>query len=151
MTVPEIVLVGELNPYGTDPRYAFYDLPVRASGYLLRTKVMRVRRTTYHRFKKYNLCAGVWSAPTARTASSKIIIEHMAGDGALFILLGKKVAEAFGGIEFFERKGHILCLPHPSGLNRMWMEPGAFDRAQRVLQEAAPHISWGESAQGGLQ
>lgn len=35
MTVPEIVLVGELNPYGADPRYALYDLPVRASGYFM--------------------------------------------------------------------------------------------------------------------
>ena len=49
-----------------------------------------------------------------------------------------KVCSGFG-IPFrpFEVFGkNRIVLPHPSGLNRMWGEPGAFDRARAVLREA---------------
>jgi hypothetical protein len=37
----------------------------------------------------------------------------------------------------------VACLPHPSGLCRLWNEPGAVTRARRLLAEVAPWVHWG--------
>lgn len=150
-TRSRIVLVGELNPYGSDLRYALFDEPRNSAGSRLRRMVLGLSRRTYFGpgFTRVNLCSGKWSAPTSRDAAADLLTEH--GDEAVFVLLGRKVAAAFlyGGHSAFTRhedcRGReTVLLPHPSGLCRTWSEPGAFERARSVLRESAPWIPWGE-------
>lgn len=169
--IPGIVVVGELNPYGVDPRYALYDEPKQASGYRLRTLVMGLRRTTYFRLKKVNLCTGIWSAKAAREAAHALLVEHANQTDDTLILLGRKVVGAFfcgpdgldprdtpqpftrsfcrysvvGGSTTERERENLVILPHPSGLNRSWGEPGAFERARALLREACPGVPWGEA------
>lgn len=41
----------------------------------------------------------------------------------------------------------FVVLPHPSGLNRAWNEPGAFAKAQDVMRRVAPELPWGSADQ----
>lgn len=146
----EIVLVGELNPYGIDPRYALFDLPVRASGHRLRTRILQVGRRTYFKFKKHNLCTGKWSKHDARAEASRLYLDEYGEVESTFVLLGRKVAEAFflqdqESFSWLPEKRMVL-LPHPSGLCREWGKPGAYSRAREVLRAALPDVAWGEVA-----
>lgn len=88
------------------------------------------------RFERVNLCDGKWSMPKARERARKLWWERGAG---VIVLLGSKVCAAFG--EPFEPftipsgMTRLVILPHPSGLCRLWQEPGAYDRARAVLRE----------------
>lgn len=137
------LLVGEANPYGGDPAYALYPLPERASGDRLCRLVMGLERRDYlERFDRVNLCPERWSAPLSRFNAQRI----MAGDHTKVVLLGAKVAGAFGfdfkTCAFGHRKADApgaktyVVLPHPSGLCRAWNEPGAFERARATLAQA---------------
>jgi hypothetical protein len=143
------LLVGEANPYGADPYYALYPLPERASGHRLCTLIMGLGHGEYLRsFERVNLCPQRWSAPVARARATEI----MNGDHEKVVLLGKKVAEAFGfkdrapftvdsETKFASSSGEwrariYVLLPHPSGLCRAWNAPGAFLRARTALQDA---------------
>lgn len=144
-----VVLVGELNPYGIDPKYALFDLPQRASGHRLRTLVLGVERRTYMSFKRHNLCTGSYSKREAEQEAGRLYLEVYDSrkvSDAVFVLLGRKVATAFGcgSMNPFTREGRWVLLPHPSGLCREWNVPGAYARAQDVLREAAPDVPWGE-------
>lgn len=133
------LLVGELNPYGADPKYALYPLPEGASGDRLCRLVMGLQRAEYlRRFDRVNLCVGKWSMKAARSEAQRIYDDPP----RRIVLLGRKVAAAFGfgaaAPPFSSmRAGEaaIVLLPHPSGLCREWNEPGAFDRARAVLRE----------------
>lgn len=138
-----LVFVGELNPYGTDPRFALYHLPRRASGNRLREH-LGLFDSTYEHLEKVNLCTGRWSMKAARAATSKIMVKY-----DRIVLLGAKAREAFKGPEPFilynpGGANSFLTLPHPSGLNRLWDVPGARERARSVMQLFAPEIPWGE-------
>jgi hypothetical protein len=141
------LLVGEANPYGADPRYALYPYPERASGDRLCRLVMGLEPREYlRRFDRVNLCPQRWSAPKARENAGEI----MAGEHQKIVLLGSKVAGAFG-LEYkpftvtFPKNPEfkdmalarsLTILPHPSGLCRIWNEPGAFDKARAALTAA---------------
>lgn len=141
---PVIVLVGELNPYGPDERYAFYDEPVHSAGGRLRRKVLELPRRIYFGdgFRRHNLCHVKWGAVAARERAR--VLRETYPD-ALLVLFGRKVAAAFGhgDLEPFTAANKVVVLPHPSGLCRVWDEPGAFERARTVLRGVAPHIPWG--------
>lgn len=133
------LLVGEVNPYGSSPQYALYPEPRGATGDRLCRLIMEISEEDYlSRFDRVNLCVGKWSLPVARESAKEIVF------GAKFlqiVLLGRKVCAAFGvtSAPFTRAIGgstNIVVLPHPSGLNRVWNEPGAFERAQRTLREA---------------
>jgi hypothetical protein len=108
---------------------------------------------TYLRLRRVNLCDGRWSAPAARKRAEEL----SKSAGGVLVLLGSKVAGAFllNRHEPFTvldrenpiwRTRHVVVqLPHPSGLCRLWHEPGAFGRARAVLREAAPDVPWGEA------
>lgn len=139
-----VVLVGELNPYQDKADFDLYDLPDRASGHRLRTLVLGVSRENYfRRFVRRNLCVEKWSAPAARKRASELAQEFPT---RVFVLLGKKVQDAFGlyVAASFEAIVHperaVVCLPHPSGLCRAWREPGSFDRARKTIIQCAPHL-----------
>lgn len=131
-------LVGEMNPYGADPRFALYPLPERASGHRMQHRVLGIGVTDYVHLRRYNLCVGRWSIRDARKRADEILTET-APEGVV-VALGAKVASAFGVVRStpFMRLGRLVLLPHPSGLCRVWNEAGAVARARAVLREACP-------------
>lgn len=101
------LIVGELNPYGSDPRYALYHLPRHASGNRLR-EIMGLTDVEYSRgLDKVNLCVGRWSLTAARAACELLFKEQR----PCFVLLGKKVC----------------------GLNLLWNPPDAKEKARDLL------------------
>jgi len=139
------LLVGEDNPYGSDPRYALYPKPEYSAGGRLCELIMKMSVKQYiGTFDRVNLCSGKWSMPEAR-AKAKELWETRGLDQN-YVLLGSKVCKAFDmtftPFEILWRDGAsvgggaIVTLPHPSGRNRMWNEPGSLERAHRTLQEA---------------
>lgn len=150
------VLVGELNPYGADHFFALYCEPPTSSGGRLQRRVMALPKRQYLSFPRYNLCAGTWSLRAARVEAQRLRVES---HGHQFVLLGTKVCRAFdvAYVPFTvdvappdtDAEGRALpelpyvVLPHPSGLCRAWNEPGAFERARAVLQEAFPRVPFG--------
>lgn len=135
------LLVGESNPYGRDPYFALYPAPDGCSGHRLCCLILGMRRTEYLRvFERKNLCDGKWTMREARVAAAELRTWK-----APLILLGAKVARAFE-FDSFEPftvadGGKTLVLPHPSGLCRMWNEPGAFQRARLLVAEVCPEIA----------
>lgn len=144
----EPVLVGEMNPYGGDPFFALYCEPPNSAGGRLQRRVLGLPRWNYLEIKRRNLCTGKWSRPKARGAAAALT-QLFPYPGHKIVLLGSKVCDAFhvayqpfstaerGDIEYY------VILPHPSGLNRLWNEPGAFERAQALMKIEFPHIFFG--------
>ncbi len=129
----KINLVGESNPYGFDPYYALYPAPDGCSGHRLCCLILGMQRRAYiDLFYRVNLCVGKWSAKAARERAEALLTCP-----GRWVLLGAKVSAAFK-VPFvpFEisEGGTILVLPHPSGLCRLWNEPGAIDRARAAMQ-----------------
>lgn len=140
------LLVGEANPYGSDPHYALYPYPRGCAGHRLCEKVMGLTDREYlTRFERVNLCPSRWSAREARERAAALLDEY---PRAPVVLLGARVTAAFhhpfhpftawrmGDDAVLGRGRTFACLPHPSGLSRAWNAPGAFDRARAVLREA---------------
>ena len=170
-TQRRIVLVGESNPYGEDPRYALYDEPKNFAGGRLRRLIFGLRRTHYFgHTDRYNLCTGPWSVLRARERANEILRAHASEvrDDTI-VLLGRKVVGAFfggpeslaesdwprpftydhlryaplGGCATKRERENLVILPHPSGRNREWNTPGAFERARGLLKLGEPDIPWG--------
>lgn len=132
-------LIGELNPFGGDPDMALYPLPENSSGGRL-ARTLGLSRTDYLRaFERRNLCTEKWRLSLARCAAGQFLAE---ANGAPIVLLGAKVCAAFA-VPFAPFTGYVderapahplvVVLPHPSGLNRMWNQPGAQDRARALV------------------
>lgn len=149
------LLVGESNPYQSDPRlaqrYALYPEPERCAGWNLCYRVMQLEEDEYlRRFDRVNLCDGKWGMKEARAKAARLEYERHAEDHPIIVLCGSKVCAAFetSFMPFcFERRTpnsslgqgpiyNYVILPHPSGLSRAWNEPGAHERARAVLREA---------------
>jgi hypothetical protein len=141
------LLVGEANPYGADPYYALYCEPANSAGGRLQRLILRISEREYIKhFDRVNLCPQKWNMKVARENAERISVER--GDEAPIILFGAKVASAFGFAKHepftFQRRAHpvwhvenvIVQLPHPSGLCRVWHEPGAFERARNTIINA---------------
>jgi len=145
-----VLLVGESNPYSTDPRHALYPLPLNAAGGRL-ARVLGLSPREYLRAfpDRRNLLTGSakWSAPTARRGADNVL--RAAPVGAVLVLLGAKVTAAFG-VEyrpalFLPRMAHVgtnvprrrvvLVLPHPSGRCREWNDPQTAERVRSALRE----------------
>lgn len=144
------ILVGETNPYGSDPRYALYPAPAGSAGHRLCHFCMGLRVTTYiGSFERANLCTGKWKMKDARIAAAAI--RERSTGGRVIVLLGARVCAAFG-VEFrpFDlchdvalchdggaaRGPTFVVLPHPSGRSRLWNRPGASLLARAVLASA---------------
>lgn len=132
------VLVGELNPYGSDPEMALYPLPRNASGNRLRL-ILDLTDLEYLDYRRVNLCTGKWGIRAARAAAAEVL-EHE--DVCFAVLLGAKVCSAFGvpyepfTVRPSGRGYPLVVLPHPSGLNRAWNEPGAVEQARLAINKA---------------
>ena len=137
MTRP--LLVGEDNPYGTDPRFALFPLPKNSAGWRLCHVVLGMTPREYlGSFDRANLCSEKWSWPEARSNARILSAKYDA-----IVLLGKKVAKAFSFEKIPEPfylidvdRPYYVFLPHPSGRCRTWNEPGAIDRARGVMRAA---------------
>lgn len=133
------MLVGETNPYGADPEYALSPWPRRASGNRLREILGLLDLDYIAKYERVNLCTGKWSMPAARAKAAQIVIE---GNPRYLVLLGAKVCKAFcvpyepftmcpSGLGY-----PLVVLPHPSGLNRIWNDLDAIERAREAIREA---------------
>jgi hypothetical protein len=134
------MLVGESNPYGADPAFALYPAPDGCSGHRLCGLVLGMSRRDYlDAFERRNLCVGKWRMRVARASAQALRTWP-----APLILLGAKVARAFEFDPFepwtLGDGGKTVILPHPSGLCRLWNEPGAFTRAQLLVVAACPEL-----------
>lgn len=139
---PHGYLVGEDNPHSRDPRYALFDKPDHCAGGRLR-QILGLHRTGYlFALARRNLCAATWNDLEAKATADLIAAES--GE-LVVVMLGRKVATAFGRawLAPFERDGRFVAIPHPSGRNRAWNDPGAVDRTRTLLREVAPQIPWG--------
>lgn len=105
----------------------------------------------YEAFETVNLIeryrdAEPWSVPRARGRARELVEEH---GPCVAVLLGRKVAAAWGAEEnpIGEWTGEgllvgglpvpeVVCLPHPSGLNRQLNDPEVRALMGRVLVEA---------------
>jgi hypothetical protein len=140
-----VLLVGELNPYGSRPELALYHLPRGASGDRLRT-YLGLTDVAYHRLEKVNLCGGGWEPGWARLAALDVLrrAEH-----DVLVLLGARVRDAFGGPVFFasarRRDCALVSLPHPSGRCRLWNDLANVERAVAAMRSLVPEIPWGEA------
>lgn len=134
---PRVVLVGESNPYGADPRYALYCEPRNSAGGRLCFDILQMSRNEYVRtFGRVNLCPSSWKVREGRRNARELALS-----GAPLVLFGSRVCAAFG-IDFnpylsgtliarFPEGGvgsrvvtfRGVVLPHPSGLCRLWGEP----------------------------
>jgi len=150
---PQVLIVGEDNPWGNDPRMALFHLPRHASGNRLREH-LGLTDQQYERLFKMNLCPEKWSMKVAREVA-KIVSGKP--NLATVIMLGAKVKKAFGcqHIAFFDSTDSsvwptFVSLPHPSGLNRLWNAPDARQRAQDLLRKVCPPVYATPSIYGTL-
>lgn len=137
----KILIVGEMNPYGAHPEFALHPTPANCTGDRLR-KILRLEPVEYlSRYDRVNLCAGRWRLTDARETAIYLRLRPDLRDHD-FVLLGERVRQAFKlKAEFFEitallegRK--VLCLPHPSGLNRLWdLDETWKPRARRAMRK----------------
>lgn len=140
---PRPLLVGEANPHSTEPRHALFPLPPGCAGGRLCHQVMRLPVAEYvRRFDRANLCHPTWRSVAARKAARRVVDEARLAGGRDVVLLGSRVARAFGvdptPFRVVESDGGVrfVVLPHPSGRCRVWNEPGSFARARRLLKKA---------------
>jgi hypothetical protein len=143
-----VLVVGECNPFGDKPEYALAPLPRYSSGNRLRL-IMGLSDEQYLRFlDRANLCSTRWSMAVAR-ARADAICARMGADTSpqALIALGAKVGKVFGLEGLFSWHQFscvsVICLPHPSGLCRVWSEADAVKRARDLLRAAAPWVPWG--------
>lgn len=142
----KVLLVGEDNPYGSDPRYALYPYPAHSAGGRLCHKLFKMHPHVYIRvFSRVNLCSQKWGIQEARETAQGIL--RVPAGSKPVVLFGSKVAQAFGigaGVRWLGDEeappmtieGHqIFLVPHPSGRNRIWNDPKAQERAWRILRK----------------
>ncbi len=164
----EILLVGELNPISQSPEFALFCAPDGCSGQRLQDKIFGLPRAEYLAMWRTNLCVQAWSATRARERARVLLAPDV--PWRTIVLLGAKVSGAFGQVlalpcgqeirpftthrlpstqvlgllpRLAEIESKIICLPHPSGLNRIWNTPGAVGTARQIMREVAPDLAWG--------
>jgi len=129
------LLVGEVNPYGSDPEFDLYPSPPRSAGGRMCRLILGMDTDAYvELYDRVNLCIGRWSAPEAGERAARIVRINPSGS---IVLLGARVCGAFGFPYLpYSTIGRFTLLPHPSGRSRAWNEPGAYDRARKALWDA---------------
>lgn len=152
----KVYLVGEDNPYGSDPEYALWPHPANASGHRLMTILGLSTREYVRGCERRNLCKRKWSDKEACKTAEALLDEAA---GAPMVLLGRKVAGAFLVADYpafstvasselskllLRKRGPmfettytsmLLLLPHPSGRCRDWNVPGSRERAKVAFDD----------------
>lgn len=149
MTRP--LFIGEMNPYGPAHEFALWPGPPGCAGDRLCRVVLGLEPEEYlRRFERTNLCLGQWDPRAAREAADGLMTRP---GSQPFVLLGKKVAGAFGlgtapsfhrfrlpvpGRRPLPHGHHIrmaLRLPHPSGRCLEWNDREKVFLARRLVAE----------------
>jgi hypothetical protein len=152
-----VILVGEDNPYGSEPEFALYPSPRGCSGHRL-MEILGLPDDVYVALHRTNLCdSGAWSMKEARRRA-RLLSADPSAPWRTIVPLGRKVAEAFGyelpfftsGIEpltaMWSTPITLVSLPHPSGRNAStWCKPELRGRAREILRELAPSVAWGSA------
>jgi hypothetical protein len=150
-----VLLVGEINPYGSEPEFALYCAPAASAGGRLQRLVLDLPRWAYLGIWRANLCVGSWDAAEARVRAAELA--HGDRPWEVIVGLGVKVAEAlrqtsvdsekwepFTTRRVFQLQGAdrtVITLPHPSGRNAAtWARDGARERARELVRAAAPEL-----------
>jgi hypothetical protein len=142
MEKSKVWLIGEHNPYGSDPRYALFPRPKNATGGRLARALGLKDHEYIERFERVNLLDWIpWSVPRAREAAEGIA--RRIGRSPC-VLLGARVSAAFGvefdpfceksGFGLFDHSTRVVVLPHPSGRSRLWNAPDAQQRARDAVE-----------------
>lgn len=155
-----VLLVGELNPYGVDPRYALYYEPPNSAGGRLQRLVLGVRaRSTYLAMWRANLCTSRWNDGAAAQRAGELCrspeLEQPGLPWRLIVALGVNVSTAFAraaqvSVSAFcepvplSSGQTLVSIPHPSGLGRVYNDRSAVTRARLLLASVAPDVPWGE-------
>jgi hypothetical protein len=151
---PRVLLLGEDNPYGSDPSFALYCYPPGCAGYRLR-RILGLPQHQYLGLHRANLCDGAWLKPRARERARALLVPL--SPHPVIVLLGRKVTDAMRGAAMIDEEIApfstrtccpaitLVSLPHPSGRNLVWNQPWARDRARQILREVAPEIAWGSA------
>lgn len=149
-----VLLIGEDNPYGSDPEFALYCYPPGCAGYRLR-RILGLPQHQYLSLHRTNLCDTAWSKTRARVRATELLSPD--APWRVMVLLGRKVAETFervvlDGAPLVAFSTRTCCpgmtlvsLPHPSGRNLVWNQPWARTRAREILREVAPEVPWGST------
>jgi hypothetical protein len=148
-----VILVGEDNPYGSDPAFALYCYPPGCAGYRLR-RILGLPQHQYLALHRKNLCDSAWTKKAAETRVFEIL--SPAAPWNVVVLLGRKVTKAFASValddaDFVPFSTKVCCpgmtlvsLPHPSGANAgSWSGDKPRDRAREIMREVAPELPWG--------
>lgn len=131
---PVAAIVGEAPGPNTSPKLPLFPVPTTSAGGRL-LQYSRLSPAQYlGRFVRFNVFSRLqpWSVPAARERAAEIIDRIHASRIRKVVLLGGKVAAAFGVptdayAVTFTVGAALIVVPHPSGLNRMYND----DRYQR--------------------
>lgn len=149
-----VLLLGESNPYGSDPEFALYNYPPGCAGYRLR-RILGLPQHQYLALHRKNLCDGDWSKDAAKQRALTLLDPN--APWRVIVLLGRKVTETFEKVALddaslvpFSTRAccpgmTLVSLPHPSGRNTVWNNPKLRDRALEILRELAPELPWGST------
>lgn len=151
---PPVLLLGEDNPYGSDPSFALYCHPPRCAGYNLR-RIFGLPEPQYLGLHRANLCDGAWSTSHAKARAQELLVPL--SPHPVIVMLGRKVTEAMRRAAMideeivpFSTKGccpglTLVSLPHPSGRNASLWNSKARDRAREIMRELVPDLPWGSN------
>ena len=151
-TSGRLLILGEDNPYGSDPDFALYCYPPGCSGYRLR-RILGLPEDQYLALHRKNLCDGTWSKDAAKRRALSLLSPE--APWRVIVLLGRKVTETFERVALdgvplvpFATRGccpgmTLVSLPHPSGRNARAWSPALQERARQILRDLAPELPWG--------
>jgi hypothetical protein len=159
MEAPRVLLVGESNPYGSNPEFALYCHPSTSAGGRLQ-RILGLDEDLYLALHRQNLCDGDWSKQRAVERAWTILSPTAPWN--VVVLLGRKVASVFetvalGGDPIVPFSSKVCCpgmtlvsLPHPSGRNAAQWSDQARRRTREILQGLVPEIAWGSFDAKGI-
>lgn len=149
MTDARPMLIGMNNPLSSDPEHALYPHPPGCTGNrifrMLAGEIPGITEDQYlERFDRRNLIGGrAWpvgvGAKQHHRLAAQSFLKELEGSERRVVLLGRDVQAAFDvrlpplSYERARAGWWVICLPHPSGLNR-WYNEGSNEReAARLL------------------
>ena len=153
-TSGRVLILGEDNPYGSDPQFALYCYPPGCAGYRLR-RILGLPQHQYLALHRKNLCDGAWSKDRAKARALELLDPQASWN--VMVLLGRKVTETFEKVALDDVRLEpfasrtccpgmtLVSLPHPSGRNAGSWSGQAPMRARQILRELAPEVAWGSA------
>lgn len=126
-----LTIVGECDPRGGEPLDRRQ--PGRSGARL--ASILGLPAAEYDASRRMNLCRVAWSRPEASATWSA------AAAAGVVVVLGRRAASVVSpgaGPFSVTTVGQlvVVCLPHPSGLCRVWNDRANFNRARRLLSAA---------------